>query len=471
MSSRLPAFDVRLPEEPGCRPSGVFPKAGSRKPKAGGFTLIEVMVVVTIMAVMAGVLLPLMVGPSIASRRSETGRKMAAIEEAILGRPELGDPGFLATMGRLPDNLGVDGMTDLVVKCTGCDGNRFEQVNGHLTAVVHGWNGPYLRLGSRNPLQDVWGSPLVVDKDVLDGQQVWRLHSYGPDRNRFVGSYGQDDDDIVFPSSTTWWNWAGQIAVAVLNSTDSAFRPVPGTALQSVTLFYQSGEKGTAAEVKGLRAMGVGAPEYQCATCVWVEDQGQAIFNTAGQIPFGTHVVEVKLADGTPFYREVVLARPSSKATVSVPLGPSVPTVWLSTDGTPSTVSAVEAALATVGPLEPNTRSVLIATATGQVVGSGANPQCRVVIQFSDEWGAAAPNPAVVGAFGILPEPAASPATVAAGAVAQGFSTTRSYSVGPFVNPTRVYVKLFVSLYSGGGGPSCTVPVSGAALSVAVLPQ
>ena len=122
-----------------------------------GFTLIELIVVIALVAVLAAV-----VAPNLLGKASDANRKSAVIQlEKIASSVEL----YRLETGRYPESL-----EDLVRKPTG----------------IERWNGPYVRKMSL--LKDPWGNDLVIRRPGENGP--FEIISYGGD-----GRPGGDGDD------------------------------------------------------------------------------------------------------------------------------------------------------------------------------------------------------------------------------------------------------------------------------------
>jgi general secretion pathway protein G len=120
----------------------------SRARKAPGFTLIELIVVIALVAVLAAV-----VAPNLLGKAGEANRKSALVQlEKISSAVEL----YRLETGRYPETL-----DDLV-----------EQPQG-----VERWQGPYVRKQSQ--LVDPWGTPLAIEVPGESG--TFDLISYGAD--------------------------------------------------------------------------------------------------------------------------------------------------------------------------------------------------------------------------------------------------------------------------------------------------
>jgi general secretion pathway protein G len=127
-----------------------------------GFTLIELIVVIALVAVLAAV-----VAPNLLGKANEANRKSAGIQlEKIANAVEL----YRLETGRYPEEL-----TDLVKKPQG----------------VERWNGPYIRKMSQ--LKDPWGYELVLQRPGENGP--FDILSYGGD-----GQPGGEDDDADITS-------------------------------------------------------------------------------------------------------------------------------------------------------------------------------------------------------------------------------------------------------------------------------
>ncbi|MFQ5827572.1 MAG: prepilin-type N-terminal cleavage/methylation domain-containing protein [Candidatus Methylomirabilia bacterium] len=150
--------------------------------RSQGFTLIEVVIVLAVLAAVIGLMAPNLFGLVEADRERETQEKAEEIFRAIFGNPAQGEFGYLGDMGRLPTSL-----SELVEQ-----GNQlaFHTADGgieHVGKLGTGWRGPYLKsfFSTADLFLDSWGRPF----DFQNGQII----SLGPD-----GVSGTTDD-IVFP--------------------------------------------------------------------------------------------------------------------------------------------------------------------------------------------------------------------------------------------------------------------------------
>ncbi|MGD0090769.1 MAG: type II secretion system major pseudopilin GspG [Planctomycetota bacterium] len=128
--------------------------------RAPGFTLVELLLVLVILAVLAAVVVPKFTKRSEQARVAATKTDIANLETALdtfevdTGRYPTSDEGLRALMER-PGN-------------------------------VKEWNGPYLK---RLVLNDPWGNPYIYRNPGQHNSNSYDLYSFGPD-----GQEGGGDD-------------------------------------------------------------------------------------------------------------------------------------------------------------------------------------------------------------------------------------------------------------------------------------
>ncbi|MFH1007982.1 MAG: prepilin-type N-terminal cleavage/methylation domain-containing protein [Candidatus Latescibacterota bacterium] len=150
-----------------------------------GFTLIEVVVVLAIMGILAGVLIPSVFRQIERARETATQEEVEYIHRAIVGDPKAKNYGYLGDAGSLPATL-----SDLLTQPVGIPLHS-DSTNGipNKHGVRRGWRGPYLNL-RYNDLLDAWGTPYRYGQPP-DG--AGRIRSAGQDKTF------DNTDDIVFP--------------------------------------------------------------------------------------------------------------------------------------------------------------------------------------------------------------------------------------------------------------------------------
>ncbi len=145
-----------------------------------GFTLVEVVIVLAVVAILAAAIMPALLQQAIERKVDATRGEMRLLHEAIAGRSDVpGSFGFVGDMGRLPvtfdELLRPQPGTPLFTT------NTFRNVG-------MGWKGPYVNAGdSRNDaLFDAFNRP-------YEGASTGQVRSAGPD-----GIAG-NADDLLYP--------------------------------------------------------------------------------------------------------------------------------------------------------------------------------------------------------------------------------------------------------------------------------
>ena len=161
-----------------------------------GFTLIEILLTLTVLSALLLIGIPQFTDFSSDARRAVTRDRMSVIREAIMGDPRLVSggvytkPGYIGNCLRAPD---TNRLNDLSV-----DPGSGQCPPGAYDPVTRlGWNGPYLDTSSADWKKDAWGTDfeytLSTGADTIWGtnDDVRTLTSCGS--NAICG----DSDDIT----------------------------------------------------------------------------------------------------------------------------------------------------------------------------------------------------------------------------------------------------------------------------------
>jgi prepilin-type N-terminal cleavage/methylation domain-containing protein len=190
----------------------------ARRAHASGFTLIEVIVIIAVLAILAGAMAPLATRVMDSSRQDLTLQRQQAIYQAIMGDPSAPGSGFLSDIGRLP---GSD-LTELATQ------QSLPSYAIQSCGTGMGWRGPYLLQGidaSGHPL-DGWGTPM----DFVNGQ----IRSAGPDQQ--MGTAG---DNLLYPSvPLAGTTISGSVVLQVLALDNSTPQPTFVPAGGQATLYF-----------------------------------------------------------------------------------------------------------------------------------------------------------------------------------------------------------------------------------------
>lgn len=136
-----------------------------RQRRKSAFTLIELVVVMLILAILAAMIVPRIIG------RSEDAKVARAVSDLATVRSMLDN--FRIDVGRYPST--EEGLDSLRTA----------------PADASGWRGPY----SQKPITtDPWGEPYVYEWPGADGDDSYVLLSYGADKS--PGGEGNNEDII-----------------------------------------------------------------------------------------------------------------------------------------------------------------------------------------------------------------------------------------------------------------------------------
>lgn len=189
--------------------------------KCSGFTLVELVVVMALMAVAVFTTAQIFAGKDVEGRFGRTVEKMQEIKKAILGGGsnqllgEMRFAGYVSDMGELPalwdipykgytckqpkglwtPDLDNDGDDDLVRWTTFVDKNHesnfLGQADDATMTISLGWRGPYLETPKGRVLTDGWGNPFVFELNTPDDGDL-TIKSLGADGNPEGLEYDRD---------------------------------------------------------------------------------------------------------------------------------------------------------------------------------------------------------------------------------------------------------------------------------------
>jgi prepilin-type N-terminal cleavage/methylation domain-containing protein len=187
----------------------------SKHHRAAGFTLLEIVVVVAVLAILATALTPTIIQRVVEARVEATRAEEQKLLEAMIGKSDgEGGYGFVGDIGRLPRAFG---------ELNQSSGLPLYNTQTTVRHVGIGWNGPYANFGdsTTDAVNDAFGRPYT-------GAWQGQIRSAGPD-----GVAG-NADDLVSPPSPV--NITGRIEVTVKANLDG--KVVIDPAGCAVQLYY-----------------------------------------------------------------------------------------------------------------------------------------------------------------------------------------------------------------------------------------
>lgn len=162
-----------------------------------GLTLVELVVVLVILAALAATAISSTEGLVEESRREESERELANVEDALLGAFDQQGPaarptiaGFVSDVGRLPKapvDLAAPRLSELWLPPAGVAPFAIQSPTGDPELrLPGGWRGPYLRLGvGATELRDGWARTYVVERAdgtaAQPGEELAAVRSFGAD--------------------------------------------------------------------------------------------------------------------------------------------------------------------------------------------------------------------------------------------------------------------------------------------------
>lgn len=150
----------------------------SRFNHSRGFTLIEILLAISLIGILSAVGISLISGNVDESRYDATATEMREIRKALIGDPDSTQGGNRSSFGYAGDLGGVPSVTQGLGALLAQPAGTTAWTMNSAARFAHGWNGPYLSTGltGENAVQDAWG----------------RNYIYAPGPPTVVTSYGAD---------------------------------------------------------------------------------------------------------------------------------------------------------------------------------------------------------------------------------------------------------------------------------------
>lgn len=260
-----------------------------------GFTLLELLLVLTLLALLAGAAVAILGGTDDQGKYDETKRRMALIRQAMVGEPARsvnGTPdvgGFVADIGRPPANL------QELLEQGSLPGHARDAASG----LWVGWRGPYLYAAPESG-----GSRALRDGYLNPGGAPNYGWSYGVDPGGTValssaGATTDAGDDIADPALVVADDWnlpLSAVSVRIHNQsgTDSTAQTVRLRLYYPVDGAVPAPGPDTDSDAFGVPALSA----VQAATVV-------ASFATELALPIGVRGYVVVCEDATPANRRL----------------------------------------------------------------------------------------------------------------------------------------------------------------------
>lgn len=215
--------------------------------KKQAFTLLEVILVMTIMGLVASTMLLTVDDLEDRHRYEETLRRMKLIENGINGFQKSTDEfvdGYIANTGLIPETL-----TDLIVRKVHATKTylpfTIPEWEYRENGLSFGWRGKYINFNDENEIYDDWGSPIIYNYEESTG--LITLKSLGADRKADI----TDETDDGYEESNRSYNKDITLTFTADFSKNDYRRTYTLNLMEKISKAIQGYEKSNGAFIEG----------------------------------------------------------------------------------------------------------------------------------------------------------------------------------------------------------------------------
>jgi type II secretory pathway pseudopilin PulG len=184
--------------------------------KNRGVTLIEVIIIIGIIAILAGALAPLVYKTTETARYKRAQKELESIYKAVIGNSS-DYFGYIGDMGKFPDPI-----TQLYIKST--QPNPVENPAG--SGIFAGWRGPYISPTNSDTtgIKDPWGNYYLQVFNAWGNNNKWMLVCAGKDGqfDNTNQNASVNNDNLYYPDEpiqvSSYTNGGGNTIYTIFNS-------------------------------------------------------------------------------------------------------------------------------------------------------------------------------------------------------------------------------------------------------------